>query len=85
MGVNLGAEGFVVARVDKVVPMKTMSADEAKQNLLRYEQMWALSETVSYYDNLKAKYKAKILVPLPSATLPPAAGGAAAPASAASR
>ncbi len=85
VGVNLGAEGFVVARVDKVVPMKTMSADEAKQNLLRYEQMWALSETVSYYDNLKAKYKAKILVPLPSATLPPAAGGAAASAAAASR
>lgn len=76
VGVNLGAEGFIVARVDKVVPMKTMSADEAKQNLQRYEQLWALSETVSYYDNLKSKYKAKILVPVPATVAQPPAASA---------
>ena len=45
-----------------------------------------MAETVSYYDTLKAKYKAKILVPEPAATLAPTAGGsgaAAAPAAAA--
>ena len=85
IGVNLGAEGFVVARVDKVMPHHGGSKEESAQNLLRYEQMWALAETVGYYDTLKAKYKAKILVPEPPAMLDPAAAGAAAPATGASR
>ncbi len=78
LGVNLGAEGFVVARVDKVIPQGKTSAEESTQNLQRYQQMWAMSEVVGYYETLKAKYKAKILVPVPSATVAPAAAGAAA-------
>ena len=84
IGVNLGAEGFVIARVDKVVPRAAMTKEDNQQNLSRYEQLWGMAETVSYYDTLKAKYKAKILVPEPAATLTPTAGGSgAAPAPAA--
>ncbi|MFD1709103.1 peptidyl-prolyl cis-trans isomerase [Ottowia sp. GY511] len=81
VGVNLGAEGFVVARVDKVVPRASESKEVAAQNLQRYEQLWALSETVSYYETLKAKYKAKILVPVPASTPQVAATPAATAAS----
>lgn len=79
IGVNLGVEGFVVARVDKVVPRKDVSQQDATQNLLRYEQMWAQSETASYYETLKVKYKAEILVPEP-APMTAATAQAAAPA-----
>ena len=79
LGVNLGAEGFVVARVDKVIPHGKMVAEETAQNLQRYQQMWALAELVGYYDTLKLKYKAKILAPVPPAVAAPQAGAAAAP------
>lgn len=85
LGVNLGAEGFVVARVDKVIPHAKSAADESVQNLARYQQMWALSELVGYYETLKAQYKAKILVPVPPALTAPAAGAAAPAAPPASR
>lgn len=69
VGVNLGTEGFAVVRVDKIVPRPAPTAEEAQQNLQRYEQLWANAEAHSYYEQLKERYKAKILVPQPASTL----------------
>ncbi|MCZ2088426.1 MAG: SurA N-terminal domain-containing protein [Burkholderiales bacterium] len=68
VGVDLGAEGFAVARVDKVLAAPTQSAEQTAQSRARYDQLWGLAEARSYYELLKAKYKAQILVPAPAPT-----------------
>ena len=79
IGVDLGAEGYAIARVDKVLPRAEQTPDLAKQIRARYEQLWSLAEARSYYDLLKARYKAEILVPnapLSTAVAQPAAAAA---------
>ena len=83
VGVDLGSDGYAVARVDKVLPHAEQSADQAAQGRLRYAQMWGLAEALGYYEALKARYKAQILVPRPEAPATLTMG--AAPAAAASR
>lgn len=63
IGVDLGASGFAVARVDKVLPATTQAGERARQLRASYAQLWSAAEVGSYYDYLKARYKAKILVP----------------------
>jgi len=67
VGVDLGAEGYAVARVDKVLPPAEQTPDVVAQSRQRYEQLWARAEAQQYYELLKARYKAAILVPEPSA------------------
>lgn len=67
VGVDLGAGGYSIARVDKVLQPATPSTGEAQENHLLYNQLWSAAETQSLYDYLQARYKAKILVPLPTA------------------
>ena len=80
VGVDLGGEGYAIARVDKVLPRAEQTPDLVKQIRARYEQLWGVAEARSYYDMLKARYKAEILVPnAPSTTTAaaqPAAGAA---------
>ncbi|MDR1969397.1 MAG: peptidyl-prolyl cis-trans isomerase, partial [Burkholderiaceae bacterium] len=78
VGIDLGAEGYAVARVDKVLPKVEPAADIATQGRERYEHLWSMTEARQYYEWLKSRYKASIIVPEPSAhtatiTLPAAA------------
>ncbi len=68
VGVDLGAQGYVIARVDKVLPAAEQAAEAAVQSHARYEELWALAEARRYYEFLKDRYKARILVPMPAAT-----------------
>ncbi|MGB3070391.1 MAG: SurA N-terminal domain-containing protein [Ottowia sp.] len=70
VGVDLGLDGYAVTRVNKIVPRTAPAADVAAQELLRYEQVWGTAEAMAYYDMLKTRYKAEILVPTPSLELP---------------
>ena len=79
VGVDLGADGYAVARVQMVLPLAEQTAELASQIRLRYEQLWGMAEALSYYESLKARYKAQILVPRPEA--PSALTMGAAPAS----
>ncbi|MDR2154161.1 MAG: SurA N-terminal domain-containing protein [Burkholderiaceae bacterium] len=81
VGVDLGAQGYAVARVDKVLPKTDQIADTATQNRQRYEQAWTIAEAVQFYELLKARYKAAILAPDPITT----AAAATTPTDAASR
>ncbi len=72
VGVDLGTEGYAVARVEKVLPRAEQSPDLVKQIRARYEQLWSLAEVRSYYDLLKARYKAEILVPNAALSTPAA-------------
>jgi peptidyl-prolyl cis-trans isomerase D len=65
VGVDLGAEGYALAQIDKVLPPAEQSAEQKAQSRTRYTQLWTLAEVRSDYDLLKVRYKAKILVPMP--------------------
>ena len=65
VGVDLGAGGYAIARVDKVLPWSAPDAAQSTQDLDHYSQQWTAVESAAYYDYLKDRYKAQILVPAP--------------------
>ncbi|MET3461892.1 SurA N-terminal domain-containing protein [Variovorax atrisoli] len=74
VGVDLGAQGYTVVRVTKVVPRTPPPAELAKQEQSQVGQSVAAAEDAAYYNMLKDRYKVEILVPKPADTLPVAAG-----------
>jgi peptidyl-prolyl cis-trans isomerase D len=64
-GVDLGEQGYAIVKVNKVVPREAPSADVAKQELQQYEQWWASAEGLAYYNLLKTRFKAQVLVAKP--------------------
>ncbi|MCB2036363.1 MAG: hypothetical protein KDF56_05580, partial [Ottowia sp.] len=58
--------GYAVARVAKVLPTDKPSADTVKQDVARYEQLWGSAEVRAYYEQLRERFKAEILVPKPA-------------------
>lgn len=69
VGVPLGPEGYAVVKVEKVLPRQTREAQALDQEVQQYSQWWATAEGLAYYDTLKERFKAKILVaePVPAA------------------
>jgi peptidyl-prolyl cis-trans isomerase D len=66
VGVDLGAAGYAVVRVEKVMPAAEHNAEVLTQGRQRYDQLWTMAEANQYLEALKTRYKAKILVPAPS-------------------
>jgi peptidyl-prolyl cis-trans isomerase D len=64
-GVDLGEQGYAIVKVNKVVPRQAPAPDMAKQELQQYEQWWASAEGLAYYNLLKTRFKAQILVAKP--------------------
>jgi peptidyl-prolyl cis-trans isomerase D len=69
-GVDLGAEGYAIVKVTKVLPREAPPPQQAQQELQQYTQAWARDEALAYYNVLKDRYKAEILVPRPQGSLP---------------
>jgi peptidyl-prolyl cis-trans isomerase D len=65
VGVDLGADGYAVLKVLKVVPREAPPAEQAQQEQQQYLRSWAAAEAVAYYNTLKERYKAQILVAKP--------------------
>jgi len=65
VGVDLGAQGYVVVKVDKAVPREAPAAQAAQAEQQQFAQVVAQAESAAYYNLLKARYKAQILVPRP--------------------
>jgi peptidyl-prolyl cis-trans isomerase D len=65
-GVDLGAQGYVVLRTVKAVPRTAPGADAAKQENDQITQAISTAENAAYYDLLKQRFKAEILVPMPA-------------------
>lgn len=65
VGVDMGANGYSVLRVVKSLGRAAPSADAAKQESEQFAQAVAAAENLAYYNVLKARYKAEILVPRP--------------------
>lgn len=64
-GVDLGTQGYAVVKVGKVVPREAPPEAAAKQEHSQYSQGWTGAETQAYYNSLKERFKAEILVSRP--------------------
>ena len=64
-GVDLGAQGYAVVKVDKVVARDVPVEAAAKQQRNQYAQWWTSAENLAYYNGLKERFKAEILVAKP--------------------
>lgn len=65
-GIDLGPQGYAVAKIERIVPR---SDDDAQQRAMQqqYLQAWTQAEALAYYDVLKQRYKAQIKVERPAA------------------
>lgn len=61
-GVDLGPQGYAVARVNQVLAPETLPAAQAEQGRQQLAQMWAQAEAQAYLEALKKHYKVKILI-----------------------
>lgn len=65
-GVDLGAQGYAIVKVDKVVARDVPVEAAAKQQRNQYAQWWTSAENLAYYNGLKERFKAEILVTKPA-------------------
>jgi peptidyl-prolyl cis-trans isomerase D len=67
VGVDLGGQGYAVARVNKVIDFEPANEAARRQNLNQYNQLWTGAESLAYFNELKRRFKAEILAakPLP--------------------
>ncbi|HYD75726.1 SurA N-terminal domain-containing protein [Ramlibacter sp.] len=64
---DLGNQGYTVVRVNRIVPRAEVPQAAARQRQAQYTRMWTGAETMAYYELLKDRFKAQILVPPPAA------------------
>lgn len=69
LGVDLGAQGYAVVKVNKVLAREAPAAEAAKQELAQYSRWWSTVENLGYYELLKERFKAQIKVPKPEAVV----------------
>lgn len=67
VGVDLGAEGYAVVQVNKVLPREAPAALQAQQEQQQYGRAWGMAEALAYYETLKQRFKVEISVPKPAA------------------
>ena len=65
-GIDLGAQGYVVVKVLKVLPREASAQDALKQERTQYAQWWTSAENLAYYNVLKERFKAEIKVAKPA-------------------
>jgi len=62
VGVDLGASGYAVVKVEKVLPRDAANSQNLARERDQYAQWWASAEGLAYYKLLKEKFKAEIKV-----------------------
>jgi peptidyl-prolyl cis-trans isomerase D len=70
VGVDLGTQGYAVVRVTKIVPRTPSAPEQTQQENAQVGQSVTAAEEVAYYNLLKERFKAEIIVPKPAETLP---------------
>jgi len=68
VGVDLGAQGYAVARVNKVLPRNPPAPATAEQERKQYAQWVASAENQAYYKMLTQRFKVQIKAPRPGQT-----------------
>lgn len=67
-GIDLGAAGYAIAKVERIVPAAAGNAEQTAQRQQQYVQWLSSAEALAYYEMLKGRYKVQIKVPRPSET-----------------
>jgi peptidyl-prolyl cis-trans isomerase D len=65
VGADLGADGYAVVKVIKVLQRDAPAPAQAQQELNQYNRAWAGAEALAYYNLLKDRFKVQIKVPRP--------------------
>lgn len=65
-GVEMGNLGYVVVRVNKIVPREPATEASAKQDRAQYVQWWTAAENLAYYNLLKERFKVQVKVARPA-------------------
>lgn len=60
VGVDRGAQGYAIVKVEQVLPPPTQSPEIAELALEQYQQIQAQAETTAYYEWLKEQFKVHI-------------------------
>ena len=68
VGVDLGSMGYVLARVNKVVPREEPNPQQKAQTREQFSRLLASAEAAAYMAHLRSQFKVKILVPKPKTT-----------------
>ncbi|KAF1042302.1 SurA N-terminal domain-containing protein [Xylophilus sp.] len=68
-GVDLKGNGYVIARVIRIVERPAPAEQAARQDRQQYQQWWAGAEGRAYYELLRKRYKGEIKVAKPAAAL----------------
>lgn len=66
VGVDLGQQGYVVARVTQKLAAPELAADAQRQQRGQYAQWWMQAEGQAYYELLRERLKVQIKVPKPA-------------------
>ena len=74
-GVDLGAPGYVIVKINKLMPREPRKDPDAKQDRSQYAQWWTSAESLAYYNLLKERFKTGILVPKPAREKPASPSG----------
>lgn len=67
VGVDLGAQGYAVVKVGKILPRTPPTPELALQESAQFAQAVSAAESAAYYNLLKERFKVRILVPRPAA------------------
>ena len=65
VGVDLGAQGYAIVNVLKVLPRQASLEAAAKQERTQYAEWWTSAESMAYYNVLKDRFKTEIKVAKP--------------------
>ena len=65
VGVDLGAQGYAIVKVLKVLPREASLEATAKQERTQYAEWWTSAESMAYYNVLKDRFKTEIKVAKP--------------------
>ena len=74
MGIDLGAQGYAVVRVNKDLGRAPTPPEAAQQESAQFAQAVGAAENAAYYELLRQRFKAKILVPKPTEAMPALTG-----------
>ena len=64
-GVDLGAQGYAIVKLVKVLPRGPAPEASAKQERNQYAQWWTAAESLAYYNGIKSRFKTEIKVSKP--------------------
>lgn len=64
-GVDLGAQGYAVVKINEVLPAQAKSQELAQLALAQYEQLYVQAEGAAYYEILKKKFNVQFKVDKP--------------------